>query len=101
VRIRFSNPQQSLKLGMFLTAQVPIESHPQALVVPPQAVYRDEKNQAVLYRITGDTAEAVPVRLGLETSQQVELLSGVEAGDTVILAGGYGLGERAKVRVKP
>ena len=86
---------------MFLTAQVPLETHLQTLVVPPQAVYRDAKNQAVAYRLSGDTAEAVPVKLGLETSQQVELLSGVEAGDTVILTGGYGLGERAKVRVKP
>jgi membrane fusion protein (multidrug efflux system) len=101
VRIRFPNPGQGLKLGMFLTAQVPIETHLQTLVVPPQAVYRDAKNQAVVYRLSGDTAEAVPVKLGLETSQQVELLSGVEAGDTIILTGGYGLGERAKVRVKP
>jgi multidrug efflux pump subunit AcrA (membrane-fusion protein) len=86
---------------MFLTAQASIETHLQALVVPPQAVYRDEKNQTVVYRLSGDTADAVPVKLGLETSQQVELLSGVEAGDTVILTGGYGLGEHAKVRVKP
>jgi len=101
VRIRFPNPGRGLKLGMFLTAQMPIETHTQTLVVPPQAVYRDEKNQAVVYRLSGDTADAVPVKLGLETSQQVELLSGVEAGDTVILTGGYGLGEHAKVRVKP
>lgn len=101
VRIRFPNPGRGLKLGMFLTAQASIETHLQALVVPPQAVYRDEKNQAVVYRLSGDTADAVPVKLGLETSQQVELLSGVEAGDTVILTGGYGLGEHAKVRVKP
>jgi RND family efflux transporter MFP subunit len=101
VRIRFPNPGQSLKLGMFLTAQVALETHPQTLVVPPQAVYRDEKNQAVVYRLSGDTAEAVPVKLGLETSPQVELLSGVEEGETVILTGGYGLGERAKVRIKP
>jgi RND family efflux transporter MFP subunit len=101
VRIRLSNPRQSLKLGMFLTAQAPIETHPQALVVPPQAVYRDEKNQALVYRVTGNSAEAAPVKLGLETADRVELLSGAEQGDTIILTGGYGLGERAKVRVKP
>jgi RND family efflux transporter MFP subunit len=101
VRIRIANGPGLLRMGMFLTAQMPLETHPQALVVPPQAVYRDEQNQPQVYRVSGGNAEAVPVKLGLETATQVELLSGVQQGDTVILTGGYGLGGHAKVKVKP
>lgn len=101
VRIRINNGAGLLRLGMFLTAQLPIETHLKALVVPPQAVYRDEQNQPQVYRVNGDSAEAVAVKLGLETPTQVELLSGVKEGDTVILANGYGLGARAKIKVKP
>ena len=101
VRIRIANGAGLLRLGMFLTAQLPIETHLKALVVPPPAVYRDEQNQPQVYRVNGDSAEAVAVKLGLESPTQVELLSGVKEGDTVILTGGYGLAARAKIKVKP
>jgi len=89
-----------LRLGMFLSVQIPLETHARALVVPPQAIYRDPEGQPRVYRVQGDTAEAVPVKLGLESQDSVELLSGVADGQTVILTGGYGLPDRAKVKVK-
>ncbi len=101
VRIRISNSNGWLRLGMFLAARVPLETHAHTLVVPPQAVYRDEKGQPRVYRVQGDFAEAVPVTLGFETQDRVELLSGAQAGEIVILTGGYGLGERAQVEIKP
>jgi membrane fusion protein (multidrug efflux system) len=101
VRIRIANAAALLRLGMFLTVQVPLETHPNALVVPPQAVYRDREGRPRVYHVQGDTAEAALVKLGIETSERVELLSGVKAGEIVILTGGYGLGEHAKIRAKP
>jgi RND family efflux transporter MFP subunit len=101
VRIRMLNPAGLLRLGMFLATQLPLEVHRNTLVVPSQAVYRDESGQPRVYRVQGETAEAVPAKLGLETKDQTELLSGVQAGDTVILTGGYGLSEHAKIKVKP
>lgn len=100
IRIRIANPAGVLRLGMFLSAQVPIEMHAGALVVPPQTIYRDEQGHPHVYKVSGEEAAAAEVALGIETPEQVELLSGVQAGDTVILSGGYGLGEKAKVRVK-
>ena len=101
VRIRIANGAGLLRLGMFLSAAVPLETHVKALVVPPQAVYRDQSGQPRVYRVQGDSAAAVPVRLGLETQDRVELLSGVKDGDSIILSGGFGLPEHAKVKVKP
>lgn len=104
VRIRIANPKGLLRLGMFLSAPVAVDSHPNALIVPPQAVYRGEDAQPHVYRIKedkeGTKAEVVPVTLGLETPDKTELLSGVNEGDTVILNGGYGLDDRAKVKVQ-
>jgi RND family efflux transporter MFP subunit len=48
VRIRISNGAGLLRLGMFLTAQVPLETHAQALVVPSQAIYRDQEGMPAL-----------------------------------------------------
>lgn len=101
VRIRMANPQGLLRLGMFLSAELPIETHSNALVVPPQAVYRDGQGRPRVYRVRGDQAEAAAVQLGIETHDRVELLSGVTEGETVILTGGYGLGDHARVKVLP
>jgi RND family efflux transporter MFP subunit len=101
VRIRIANSSGLLRLGMYLAAQLPLEMHAQALVVPPQAIYRNQEGKALVYRVQGENAEAVPVKIGLETQVRTELLEGVQAGDTVILTNGYGLGEHSKVKVKP
>lgn len=101
VRIQIANAAGKLRWGMFLLAQIPIETHSNALVVPRKAVYRDEKGEPQVYKVQGNTATASEVKLGLELQDRVELLSGVAAGDTLILEGGYGLGDKAKIKVKP
>jgi RND family efflux transporter MFP subunit len=100
VRIRIANEGGLLRLGMFLNAQAPLEIHAKALVVPPQAIYKDQEGQVHVYRVEGDAATAVPIKLGIETPERDEILSGVNDGDTIILTGGYGLGDKAKIKVK-
>ncbi len=100
VRIRIPNGAGLLRLGMFLSAQVPLETHPNALTLPASAIYRDPQGQPRVYRVSGDTAEAVAVKLAIEAQDRVEVLSGVKEGETVILTGGYGLGDHAKIKVK-
>jgi RND family efflux transporter MFP subunit len=100
VRIRIANRAGLLRLGMFLTAQVPLETHRKVLVAPLAAVYRDQDGNPEIYRVEGEKAEAVPVKLGLETKDRVELLSGAQEGETIILGGGYGLPAHAKIKVK-
>jgi membrane fusion protein (multidrug efflux system) len=100
VRIRIVNGAGRLRLGMFITAQVPLETHRNALVAALQAVYRDSDGNPEIYRVEGEKAEAVPVTLGLETKDRVELLSGAQEGETIILGGGYGLPAHAKIKVK-
>ncbi|MGH9711266.1 MAG: efflux RND transporter periplasmic adaptor subunit, partial [Candidatus Acidiferrales bacterium] len=100
VRIRIANPARTLKLGMYLNAQVPVQTHAKALNVPPEALYHDDSGKTRVYKVEGNTAKAVEVKLGIETKDRVEILSGVKEGDTVILTGGYGLGDTTKVKVK-
>lgn len=101
VRIHMANTGGLLHWGMFLMAQIPIETHANALVIPRAALYRDEKGQPQVYKVEGENATAAEVKVGLETKDTVELLSGVAEGDTLILTGGYGLGDKSKVKIKP
>lgn len=100
VRIRFENPQHLLKLGMFITVNLPFKAASKALLVPKQSIYPDENGEPRVYKIGGDQAESVPVKLGAQSADTVEVLEGVHAGEVIVLSGGYGLPEKSKVRVK-
>jgi RND family efflux transporter MFP subunit len=100
VRIRIENPQHDLKLGMFLSVAIPANRSEARLVVPAEAVYPDESGEPHVYRLKGEEAESVAVELGARAKDRVEIISGVNVGDTLILSGGYGLPEKAKVKIK-
>ena len=100
VRIAIINPGNLLRLGMFLKTAVALETHHQALVIPVQALYHDEQNRSVVYRVEAQNATATAVKVGIVTPANVEILDGVKAGDAIVLAGGYGLGEKVRVEVK-
>jgi RND family efflux transporter MFP subunit len=99
VRIRIPNGKGDLRLGMFLGAQVPIETHSKTLTIPPGSIYRGEDGNPRVFVVQGDTANVSEIKLGIETPDRAEVLSGVNEGDTIILAGGYGLTDKAKVVV--
>ena len=100
-RIHIDNPQHLLKLGMFLSVNLPLKAAAGRLLLPRQAIYPDESGEPHVYRVTGNQAEAVAVKLGAQSNDRVEVLEGVQDGDVVVLSGGYGLPEKSKVRVKP
>jgi multidrug efflux pump subunit AcrA (membrane-fusion protein) len=85
---------------MFLKAEIPFETHSKALLIPTQALYHDEANHSIVYRVEGENATSAEVRIGVATPDRVEILDGVKQGDTIVLTGGYGLGEKAKIKVK-
>lgn len=100
VRIRIDNSKHLLKLGQYLTIELPLKDAGARLVVPKQSIYPDESGEPHIYKVTGDEAQSVAVQLGVQTKDQAEIVSGAQEGDTVIVSGGYGLPEKAKVHVK-
>ncbi len=100
VRIRIANPKHLLKHGQYLSVAIPLEGVKSTLLVPKQALYPDENGELRVYRVKGDVAEAVAVKVGAQTQEHAEVLEGLNEGDTVVVEGGYGLPEQAKVRIK-
>jgi RND family efflux transporter MFP subunit len=101
VRIRIPNPNGALRMGIFLSADIPVDMHTNALTVPAAAIYRDQSGQPRVFVVQQDSATAVPVKLGIEAKDQVEIADeSVKEGQTIILTGGYGLADQAKIQVK-
>lgn len=96
VRIRLTNTERALKVGMFAEAHLQLGEHANALVVPPAAVVRGEKGASV-YVVDGDTAVRTAVRTGLEQTDAIEILEGLRDGQVVLTSSVYGLGEKAKL----
>ena len=100
VRIRVTNPERRLKVGMFVQARIALQVKKGVLAVPPGAVSKGEEGAAV-YVVSGDEAKRTPVKTGLETPEAVEVTSGVQQGQKVLTSAIHGLGERAKLAAKP
>jgi RND family efflux transporter MFP subunit len=100
IRIRIDNRSHLMKLGMFVTVELPLKLTAKRLILPRQAIYPDESGEPRVYKVSGDQAESVAVQIGIQTKDQAEILSGLQEGDKVILSGGYGLPDKAKVRLK-
>jgi len=96
VRIRMTNADRLLRVGMFAEARLQLAEHANALVVPPSAIVRNEEGAAV-YVVQGDIAQRTPVKVGLEQPDAVEILEGVTEGQTVLTSSVYGLGDKARL----
>jgi cobalt-zinc-cadmium efflux system membrane fusion protein len=90
VRMELANPQRLFKPQMLATLKI---SKPgsQSLVVPSQAVVRDNDKDYVFVQIGPARFELRPVRLGSEEAQKRPLLEGLKAGEQIVVNGAFHL----------
>ncbi len=81
----FANPDARLWPGQLVTLRVQTGIERDALVVPP-GVVRQGVDRHFVYRINGDKAEAVPVKVIYQDSK-LNVISGVEADDRLVADG--------------
>ncbi|WP_142849324.1 efflux RND transporter periplasmic adaptor subunit [Telmatospirillum sp. J64-1] len=86
VRAEFPNPDNALPAGLFMAAQITLDSRAGAVVIPEQAVVAEGRSTYV-YRVREGVAERVDVQLGLRRVGEVEVVAGLTAGDMVVTAG--------------
>ena len=77
-------PEMSARINFFVDEQAKGQQAT-ALVVPKDAV-TSRDGQTVAFRITGDIAGMVPIRVGRELGGLTEVLSGLTDGDRVVLS---------------
>jgi HlyD family secretion protein len=83
-RMQLNNPGDVLRGGMLVSATLPKQQAHDAIVVPRSAVAQTE-NGSVVYVVNGNTAQAVPVKVGIQTDTLAQVVSPkVQAGTKVI-----------------
>jgi cobalt-zinc-cadmium efflux system membrane fusion protein len=89
-RLELSNPDGSLRPGLFVTAKVAIGSSSAGIVVPKSALQTFEGRTVVFVR-TDKGFEPMPVEIGRQNGESVEILSGLTLGQTYVSQGAFTL----------
>lgn len=89
VILEFSQPDERLRLGMAVRAQL-FAGAPRAAVAVPASAVLDENGMSVVFVMTGgESFERRPVRLGVRDGDWVEVVEGLEPGSRVVSRGAY------------
>ena len=90
IEIEIPNGQFRLKPGMYARVGIVTDSHPNALVVPTNALV-DVNGTRGVYLSVNNVAAFRPVKTGIEGAMRTEILDGVADGDRVVTTGAGGL----------
>jgi RND family efflux transporter MFP subunit len=90
--IDVSNPNLEIIPGMYAKASIALKQKSNALVVPVQALSRQEDRVTVFLVGKDNKIEERLVQLGIETPDQAEIVSGLNQNDLVII------GNRSQLR---
>ncbi len=85
VEIDIPNKGYKLSPGMYANVVLQVQNHPHTLVVPTQAVNRQNDKATVLVVDPKNEIQLHEIHTGLEDPNRVEVLSGLREGDRVII----------------
>jgi RND family efflux transporter MFP subunit len=85
VEIDVPNDKLHLAPGMYADVVLQVEKHPNALLIPIQALNQSETGSSVLVVDTDDRVQARDIHTGLQSPNSVEVTAGLNEGDRVII----------------
>lgn len=98
LKARVPNPIGELRAGQFASVTLELETRPDALLVPEQAVV-PRREGSVIYVVEGGLARARQVSLGARRRGQVQITAGIQPGDSVVVSGHQRLEDGTPVRI--
>jgi membrane fusion protein, multidrug efflux system len=100
VRATASNRQQLLMPGRFARVRLVLETFPEALTVPSEALVTDQAISSVFLCSNGK-ARYTRVLTGIRNDTEVQITEGIQAGDSLIVSGLMQLAKDSPVKPKP
>ncbi|HZT77208.1 MAG TPA: efflux RND transporter periplasmic adaptor subunit [Vicinamibacterales bacterium] len=90
VKVSIDNPGKALKANMTANAEIVLEEHPNALIIPESAVTYDAQKRAFVTVVAPGAKNGVrkaAVKVGIGNGTKIEVLDGLKKGDKVVTAG--------------
>src|SRR5213592_3001460 len=88
VRVSIDNPGKQLKANMTANAEIVLEEHADALIIPEAAVTYDAQKNAFVDLLAPGAKNGrtkVQVKIGVGNGTKVQILDGLKQGDKVVL----------------
>ncbi len=98
VRLRFDNPGELLKPGMFADARIDASPIPDAISVPAQALIQTGDGDRAVVALSGGAFDVRAVTAGIESGDRVQILSGLKPGEHVVTSGQFLLDSEENLR---
>jgi RND family efflux transporter MFP subunit len=98
VRARMTRSARPLRIGESIFGRIVTALHPNAVVVPVDALVPQGEGYILFVVDSSGTAHQRPVTIGERTEAVVEVVSGLAAGETIVSHGAYGTADGAKIR---
>ena len=98
VRLRFDNPGEILKPGMFADARIYASPIQDAVSVPLEALIQTGDGSRVVVALSGGLFDAREVTAGIESGDRVQILSGLKPGEHVVVSGQFLLDSEESLR---
>lgn len=86
--------------GMFARLEIQLQSVPQAVTVPSEAVIVTPKGERIAFVVREGKAERRKIETGIEKSGRVQIVTGLQPGEQVVIAGNEKLKDGAEVKVR-
>ncbi len=98
VTVEVMDESHQLMPGMFGRVGIVYDTHPNALLIPKEAVITED-DQSTLFVVKGDTALRTVIKTGYSNARFIEVLDGVALGDLVITTGQANLKDSTRVEI--
>src|SRR5438067_2147974 len=88
VKVSIENPGQELKANMTANAEIVLEEHPNALLIPEAAITYDAKKAASVNVVAAGAKtgrKKIPIKVGVGNGTKIEVLEGLKPGDKLVL----------------
>ncbi|MFV9474335.1 MdtA/MuxA family multidrug efflux RND transporter periplasmic adaptor subunit [Advenella sp. RU8] len=99
LKANFSNEDERLFPNQFVNTRLKIRQVPQAMAISTDAIQNGSSGPFVFKVVEGNTAEMVPVKLGVTDGIYTQILEGVTLGDQIITEGVDRLRNGSKIEI--
>jgi Cu(I)/Ag(I) efflux system membrane fusion protein len=97
-RLEFPNPDEALKLNMFVEVKIYGGPKRDVLMLPREAVIQTGERTVAVKALGDGRFQPVEIDTGMWRGEQVELLGGLEEGDEVVVSGQFLIDSEANLQ---
>lgn len=101
IAVNFPNPELTLRPGQYVTARAEVETIPNALLIPQEAISELQGGEQVAVVHPDGKAEIRAVKVGAVYGRMIVVTEGLKAGEKVVVEGFQRVRQGMQVSAKP